>query len=222
MCRFLMVSSQNEIKPDELLNEFATKCEESIAPNNDLQEDGWGIAWLDSNHQWQSKKSLLPIWKEKNTFDAIPKSSAFVVHARSATFPKEKGNISFNQPYTYGKYCFVFNGSLSGVKLTKPVKGEIGAQKIWTLLQEKLENLTSTEAIEWLHNFLEKHSSEITALNIGVATSKSLTALCKYKNNSDYYGLKYSSDDINIICSEKLNNFSMKYVQNSHIINLHA
>lgn len=215
-----MASSDQTFNPQKLLEDFSNMCKKSIAPNGDRQEDGWGAAWLDEKDNWQTIKSLSPIWDDREKFSSVPPVKTLVAHARSATFPGEKGILGYNQPYVDGKYCFVFNGSLKGVKLEKPVPGKIGAQKIWFLLREKLKEDSVSNSLQYIKEYLEKNSAEITALNIGIATKNSLTALCKFKTNPDYYTLHYSSNKIKIICSEKLNDNSFLQIPNNKIKNL--
>lgn len=218
MCRFLIVTSEKKIDPQPFLNDFADVCQNSIAPNGDKQEDGWGVAWLDPDRKWQSFHSLSPIWGDKAKFSGIPQTSRFVVHARSATFPREKGVISYNQPYVAGDYCFVFNGALFGVHLDKPVPGNIGAQKIWSLLQEKLPIHLIADSVKQTKNMLEKSSNEIVALNLGLISKGSAAILCKYSKYDYYYTLYYHSGDQKIICSERLPGYTFTSLKNDEII----
>src|SRR5437879_4414407 len=86
MCRFALIQSQQPIEPKPFLTAFAEMAEKSKAPDGDRQADGWGIAWLEGN-RWRSHKSLLPIWNDSKMFESFPKTSAFLVHARSAFLP---------------------------------------------------------------------------------------------------------------------------------------
>lgn len=217
MCRLLMASSNEPLNSKALLEVFATACEKAVAPNGDLQEDGWGVAWLDTEDNWQTKKSLHPIWKDSASFSSVPNTKLLVVHARSATFPGEKGDLSFNQPYIAGKYCFVFNGALKGVKLDRPVPGKIGAQKIWSLLQEQLKVNSPADSLEKTENYLEQNSREIIALNIGIATPDSLSAICKYTAHPEYYTLHYSENTVKVICSENLQGYELEDIQNNQV-----
>ena len=128
MCRFLLIKSKQPFDANELFLEFTKVCKNSLAPDGDRQADGWGISWLDESNSWQIKKSLKPIWNDGASFK-IPKSRTFTAHARSASFPNQKGIIDYNQPYTNGEYSFLFNGALFGVKFDREVAGKIGAQK---------------------------------------------------------------------------------------------
>jgi predicted glutamine amidotransferase len=219
MCRFLIVSSEKEIDPQPFAEGFADVCQKSIAPNGDKQEDGWGVSWIE-NHKWKTIHSLSPIWEDRDIFLHIARTTKLVIHARSATFPKEKGILSYNQPYAIGKYCFVFNGALFGVRLGKPVSGEIGSQKIWSLLQDELASYSLPDSINRVKDFLEKNSKEIIALNMGIVTKESVSVLCKYSKETEYYTLHYHKSDFQIICSEKLPEFSFTPMKNDEVFSI--
>ncbi len=125
MCRFLMVKSAEPFAPAALLESFAEMAEKSRAPDGDRQADGWGIAWPDGDGGWIVRKSIRPVWEDAGAFPEIPAAAAFVVHARSASFPEQKDVLDYNQPYASEKAAFVFNGLLRGVALPFPVEGRI-------------------------------------------------------------------------------------------------
>lgn len=221
MCRFLMVYSKKPIKPQKILKEFVKICKKSSAPNGDSQGDGWGVAWIDNKQKWKTRKSLSPIWQDKKKISSILETNVFAVHARSATFPKEKGIITYNQPFINDGYCFVFNGAINAVKLKNPIEGNIGSQKIWYLLRERLKEHSVPNALKYIKDLLEENSKEIIALNIGIATKESIYSLCKYNNDPEYYTLNYfSSSSLKIICSEKINGFLFKSMDNNEVISL--
>jgi len=202
MCRFLLVRSKSAIQPKGILTKFATIAKKSKALDGDWQGDGWGFAWIDTNGQWQVKRSLLPIWEEMGSFSDLPEVRSFAVHARSASFPQHKGNVEFNQPYIMGEFAFVFNGLLKGVSLT-PIPGKIGAEKIWYLLQRELKNTPPQISLKRTEKLLIDNSKEIVALNIGLMSSKNMFSLNYFTRNPEYYKLHhYKSQNLKIICSE--------------------
>ena len=202
MCRILLVKFKAPGKPAEILGRFARMAEKCKAPDGDWQGDGWGIAWLDKQDQWQIQKSLLPIWKETKIFNEFGHTRIFVAHARSASFPQHKGMIEFNQPYISGEYVFVFNGLLKGVSLPN-VPGKIGAEKIWRLLQEELRKNAPQKALEVIKKLLLHKSKEIIALNIGLATPQNIYSLNYFTKNPEYYTLhRWHQNSSEIICSE--------------------
>lgn len=190
--------------PRKYLDSFSEMAQKSRAFDGDWQGDGWGVAWLDENG-WQVKKLLLSVWQDKKIFTSIPRTKSLVVHARSASFPSHKGNINFNQPFISGEYAFVFNGLLHGVKLPVPVPGQIGAQKIWYLLQTFLKKYPPAVSLEKIKTLLISHTSEIQALNIGLADKKNIYSLNYFTKHPQYYTLHYEKKtNFELISSEKL------------------
>lgn len=136
MCRFLIIKSKKKIKPAKLLKEFALMCKKSLAPDGELQKDGYGIAWYDGK-TWQLKKSLAPIWEEQDLFGEIPETNLLAAHARGAGFDEDRGDIDFNEPFIYGDLCFIFNGMIRGVRLNRKLEGKIGSQKLFSLIKSQ-------------------------------------------------------------------------------------
>ncbi len=202
MCRFLLVKSKNPIKPVKLLKSFSSMAKNSKSFDGDWQGDGWGIAWK-KNHTWQLFKSVSPIWENEKKFDEIPETTIFAVHARSASFPKHKNNIEYNQPFINGSKVFVFNGLLKGVTLPYQTTGKIGAQKIWNLLQAELKNHRPNIALNNIKKLLIKYTKKIQALNIGLVDLDEIYSLNYYTKYPDYYKLHYYKDSyLEMICSE--------------------
>ncbi|MEK7634116.1 MAG: hypothetical protein AAB437_04705 [Patescibacteria group bacterium] len=218
MCRFLLAKSKQPISSKKILNAFAEMAQNSKAFDGDWQGDGWGIAWLKDN-KWQKYRSLKPIWEEKEKFLKFPQSYIFSIHARSASFPQHKNNIEYNQPYINEFYSYVFNGLLRGVTLSLP--GDIGAQKIWLLLNDYLKNMNLTQALYKTTDILKKNSRNIQALNIGIAGKNTISVYCYYTNHPNYYSLQYSdSSDVKIICSEVIDGFEFKSLPTNSLITL--
>lgn len=222
MCRFLLLKTIKPKRPAVWLDRFASMAKNSQAYDGSWQGDGWGIAWLDKNSQWQVKKSLLPIWEDQKLIIDIPETTTFAIHARSASFSQQKNILDYNQPYVNNSYTFVFNGFLKGVSLSDRIAGQIGSQKIWSLLQGYLAKMTPKKALIKICRVLLKNSQEVQALNIGLADSKNIYALCYYSKYPRYYQLKYCSDSLcSIICSEKLDgDYSFKSLTANEVIRL--
>lgn len=178
-------------------------AKKSKAPDGDWQGDGWGVSWMDKNGQWQIYKSLLPVWEDRNAFGQIPKTAAFAVHARSASFPQHKGFLEFNQPYIAGKYSFVFNGLLRGVSLIIP--GKIGAEKIWYLVQNELKKRKPQEALDAVADLLKQNSRQIVALNMGLLDKEEFYSFSYFTQFPEYYQLRsFQTEGFRVICSEDL------------------
>ncbi len=175
-----------------LLDDFASMCAKSRTADGDRQEDGWGAAWWDDRNGWQTRKSLAPIWKEWRVLSGIPPTRLLVVHARSASFPQQRGEILFNQPYTENGFCFVFNGSLEGVRMERAIAGEIGAQKIWNLILERLDaSVSLTTALKEIKMLLHRQAKTVRGLNIGIASAREMAILCDYSTEQEYFTVHY-------------------------------
>lgn len=226
MCRFLLVKSKQLFKPELILKDFALMCRNSPAPNGDWQGDGWGIAWQVQNSKikvksyWQTYKSLKPIWKEQERFNQFPKTNILIVHARSAFNDGQKNIIEFNQPYIKNNFCFVFNGTLRGVKLKKPIFGKIGSQKIFNLLLKFLKNNKPDKALRKLSNLLLKNSKTVEGLNIGLSVGQKIYALCQYQSSDDnYFSLRYNkNNNFSIISSGEMGNYKFKKMKKGEIL----
>lgn len=222
MCRFLLVKSQTPIFPQELILKFAKMSYKSRAPDGDIQGDGWGFAYLNPKDKWITDKSLNSIWDDTKTFSRYPKSQIFTVHARSAMLKSQKNTLRYNQPYVNKKYCYVFNGFLRGVSLKENPEGEIGAQKIWSLLRKSLKkDSEEKEALRNTKDILEVGTKKLCGLNIGLANKESIAALCYHQNNHQYYTLYYFKNAaLKIICSEPLEGFGFKKMHSGDMIQL--
>ena len=218
MCRFLLCKSKQPIDPKKILGSFAKMAETSKAYDGDWQGDGWGFSWLENN-KWQEYRSVKPIWKEKEKFSKFSQSYIFSIHARSASFPQHKNNIEYNQPYINEFYSYVFNGLLRGVTLS--LSGDIGAQKIWLLLNDYLKKMNLIQALSKTADILKKNSRNIQALNIGIAGKNTISAYCYYTEHPNYYSLQYSdSSDVKIICSEVIDGHNFKSLPTNSLITL--
>ncbi|KKS98744.1 MAG: hypothetical protein UV73_C0001G0265 [Candidatus Gottesmanbacteria bacterium GW2011_GWA2_43_14] len=188
MCRFLIIRNKVKTESNRLLTDFANACRRSLTPEGDQQGDGWGVAWLKEGN-WQIKKSLRPIWEETEVLAHITAAEMFVIHARSAGFPSQKGILAYNQPYLEKNLCFVFNGMARGVKLPYQLEGIIGAQKIFSLLKRKMLAMKPVEALWEIRSELISHADKIESLNIGLIVDKSIYALNEYPGENDYFQL---------------------------------
>lgn len=217
MCRFLLAKSRIPFKPSSLLYPFAKMVQKSKAYDGDWQGDGWGMSWFDNKNVLHEYRSLQPLWKDQKLFDTFTLTPFLSIHARSASFPQDKGDLSFNQPYTNNTYSFVFNGLLRGVTLN--MKGKIGAQKIWNLLKIQLHKNTIVDSLQITKNLLITNSKEVQALNIGVGVKDHIYALCYYTKHPSYYKLRYvHNSKMSIISSEPVEGYSFQSVESGTIL----
>ena len=226
MCRFLLVRSKNKIKPEKLLQDFAFMCQKSRAPDGDWQGDGWGIAIGIKNSEfriqnWREYKSLKPVWEERDKFQEFTETNMFVVHARSAGFPDQKGIIEYNQPYVSDDLCFVFNGMIKGVKIDRKLEGKIGAQKIFSLILEEKRDRSIEEVLKSVDKLLLEKSKKIIGMNIGVVKDNKFYILCEYEKNSNYFGVRYfQNDEMTLICSEPIGNYEWMIMKKGEVLSL--
>ncbi len=153
------------------VTQFAQMCQHSTGLSGEgWQGEGWGVAWRDAQAQWQVQHSIAPIWTEPARLQQLPPTRHLLAHARSASCPQHKGVLAYSQPYVYGPYAFVFNGFLRGVRLPRRVSGAIGAEKIWSLVQEQLaQGVAPALALAAVYATLERHSRAIQACNMGLS-----------------------------------------------------
>lgn len=221
MCRFLIVSSKKIINPTEILNEFASSCKKSIAPDGEGQGDGFGVAFKNSG-KWQTKKSVQPIWQERELLNQIPETNLLMAHARSATFSLGKDNLDYNQPFTDGELGFVFNGTIKRMKTALKLEGEIGSQKLFSLIKLFLKNNIKKNVLEKVRDFILEKAESIEGMNIGLVDQKNISALCQYTGNAEYFTLHYfERNDLLIISSEKFGNFNWLDMQKGEVKNFY-
>ncbi|HSW48286.1 MAG TPA: hypothetical protein VLG67_04360 [Candidatus Saccharimonadales bacterium] len=217
MCRFLIVKSKEKINPQLFLNPLSDLSEKSTAPNGDRQWDGWGVSWRE-NDKWQVRKSLKPMWEDKEKFGEIPSTDLLVAHARGSGFIKDTGEIEFNQPFIDDQICYVFNGTIYKVKLAIPLEGKIGSQKIFSLLRYELNKTNPVEAMETVDKLILRNSEKIEGMNIGLIIGKDIYVLNQYAQHEDYYSLYYfESEDLTMVCSEPFGDYEWKKFQKGEV-----
>lgn len=194
MCRFLIQTTRTRQPALARLHAFADMARDSQVSPGKWQGDGWGVAWRDDNDCWQLYKSLRPVWEDREVFAQVPASTCVVAHARAASFDRGKGVIEVNQPYLGGGYAFVFNGWLKGVRFSPGLPGEIGAQKLWALLQGYLREAAPPDALNRLRDWLIAHTQFIGACNIALTDGAQVYALSMYQQRGEYYNLRYARD----------------------------
>ncbi len=219
MCRFLLVKNKKPIRIYNLLQAFAQACQKSRTPDGDRHADGWGISFLAGNGCWIIRHSLLPIWKEVDIFPFIPESRFFIVHARSASFPEQKGLIEYNQPFVSENYVYVFNGFIKGMLLPEQIEGNIGSQKLWSLLKIILKRQEPRKALIALKDLCRQNAREINALNIGLCDGDKIYGLCYFEQYPEYYSMYLSRDlAFTFISSEKLSSDKSERISSGSVI----
>lgn len=205
--------SKFALDPLPLLEGFAAMAKNSTTFDDDWQGDGWGVAWRTQAGTWEIHTALDPVWECREVFPRIPRTTHLAIHARSASFAHHKGILQYNQPFIAHTgipalpTVFVFNGLMRSVRLPSNLDGEIGAQKLWSLLQRFLRSYPPDQALNKIAVVLRK-AAEVQAANIGLIQSGSLYALNLYSCSPEYYALHvHKTSELSIIASEPIGNY---------------
>lgn len=205
MCRILLANKKEKFSPIEILNSFADMCEASRTPEeDDWQGDGWGVSWLDDKNNWETFKSINPIWKDREEFEKIPESTLFMSHARSKSFVDNELITKHNQPFVDQDLSYVFNGVMHGVALR--AEGEIGSQKVFNIIKKYAKTRSLEKSLEKARNQINIGTKQLVASNIITCDKKNAYILCNHWGKTlDYHTIRYFQDDNElIISSEKL------------------
>ena len=204
MCRFLLLTAPTPYDMCPFVAQFAQMCQHSTGLHGEgWQGDGWGVAWRD-NEAWQVQHSVAPIWTEIDAVQHLPATRHLLVHARSASFAHHKGNIAYSQPYVCAPYAFVFNGFLKGVRLPRRVRGAIGAEKIWWLVQAQLaRGAPPQQALATVYAVLARSSRDIQACNMGLSDGSTYAFYNGNPHGQAYYQLHQARQGaLHMVCSE--------------------
>lgn len=192
MCRLLYINSKKEFLMQEFLQKFAVIAKES----REYQGHGWGCSFL-KNGVWDHYKNVNPIWEDD--FSLFGKTSRLIVHARSA-FRDEGIIVENNMPFHDGRYIFIFNGELRGVKIKE--EGRIGAEKIFNYIK-RFDKNNIKDAILKGTEIIIKKSSYIRAMNIILNDENSAYVFSYFNEDVDYFTLHSKiDDDMAVVCSE--------------------
>ncbi len=196
MCRLLYVNSKNKFSCTEHLNKFA----EISRNSKEFQGHGWGCAYF-QNGRWNYYKNVKPIWEDD--LSQFGDSDRLIAHARSA-FKDEGIVVENNMPFYDGKYIFIFNGELRGVKIKE--EGKIGAEKIFNYIK-RFDKSNIKDALSKGAEIIKKKSSFIRAMNIIMADERSAYVYSHFNEDEDYFTMYLKKNiEISIVCSEKLSN----------------
>lgn len=229
MCRFLVIKNTGSNYLQKDLENFVNMCRESKTIEGDWQGDGWGVAYRSSNGKWQTYHSLNPIWDELDQLLQVGGyAKELLVHARSASFDDYKNDVSVNQPYLSEdkNRVFVFNGVVYKVKLKRRLEGKIGAQKIFSLInqEEKRKDSLKDKNINILSsafNLIKNNSEKIKGFNCALLNNNNLSVVSDYTTEGDYFKLyKANLNEKIIVCSQQIGNYPWQLIPKSQIIDL--
>ncbi len=194
MCRLLAIRSKKKVKTAEELKKFSLLCKNS----KEYQGHGWGCAYKDNSGGWKYYRNVKPIWED--TFDAFPKSTFLIAHARSA-FQDKDIVVENNMPFYDDNLIFTFNGELQGVTIRE--KGRTGAQKIFHMIQKEIKKQKIEKAIQTIVEEIKQRSRYIKAFNVIISDKEKIFVVNIYNENPEYFQMYYKENEEEIsICSE--------------------
>ena len=192
-----MVANPEGIDPQDHLPAFKALSQNS----REYQGHGWGCAWLNMDSTgpdstWSMYHNINPVWQDPQEF---PRTTLFLAHARSA-FRDEGIVVENNMPFSDGKYVFLFNGELQGVRIK--AEGRIGAEKIFNTIK-KFDQGSAFEATERGVMVINKRSRYVRAMNFFLATAEEVQVCSQFSEDPDYFQLRETSyNGTRIICSQ--------------------
>ena len=178
--------------------------------------DGWGIATT-QNHKSDLYKEPLAANKSVHFKAQLAshKSNAALLHLRWATegMPVNENNT---HPFTYKDITFIHNGSISPANVLDPLidkkylelaKGTTDSERYFLYLLTQIEMHGFIEGVKAGLNYI-KNNCSYSSINMMIINSDYFIAACiynqdkipeKFKNDTDYYHLKYTKKDGQIV-----------------------
>jgi glutamine amidotransferase len=193
MCRLLVVSAEKPLVVKPYLENFAYISEHS----KDYQGHGWGCAYRDDGGTWEVYRNINPVWEEH--FERFPPTRLLVAHARSA-FEDRDITVENNMPFFDGRYVYIFNGELRGVKIRE--EGRIGAEKIFNFIK-RFDRGNMPEAMKKAVNIIRKRSRYVRGMNIIMVDREHICLSSFFTEDEEYFTVHYKEGhEILTICSD--------------------
>jgi glutamine amidotransferase len=194
MCRFLLVASDKDFEIQPYMEAFAKLCRSS----SEYQGHGWGML-SGSNGSRELTLRTQPIWQ--HDFSGAGSSRFLLAHARSA-FRDGEVALRYNMPFVDGRYAFVFNGELHGVRIR--ADGDSGAEKIFKLVR-RLDRGDPGAALRSAMSLLRRRSRHIRAVNLILTDGRRAWVSSYFSEQPEYFTLHISRrPGLVAICSEAL------------------
>jgi glutamine amidotransferase len=191
MCRLLCIRAGSPFAIREHLETFSNISKSSP----EYQGHGWGCAWV-RDGEWQFHHDVRPIWEDDLT--GFGSTTLLIAHARSA-FRDEGICVENNMPFFDGRYVFIFNGELQGVRIRE--QGRIGAEKIFNYVK-RFDNDDMLASIKRGVGVIVKRTRYVRAMNFIMASLDAIYLVTEFGENPDYFQLHRRHDDsVDVVCS---------------------
>ncbi len=191
MCRLLFIRARSPFAIREHLEIFADISKDSP----EYQGHGWGCAWV-RDGQWRFHHDIQPIWEDG--LSKFGETTLLLAHARSA-FHDEGICVENNMPFFDGRYVFIFNGELQGVRIRE--EGRIGAEKIFNYVK-RFDKDDMLESIKRGVGVIEKRTRYVRAMNFIMADLDSAYLTTIFGEDPDYFQLhRRRENGIDRVCS---------------------
>lgn len=191
MCRLLFIRSDTAFAIRDHLETFA----EISRTSPEYQGHGWGCAWLQGD-EWRLYHDIKPVWED--SLDGFGETTLLLAHARSA-FRDEGICVENNMPFFDGRYVFIFNGELQGVRIKE--EGRIGAEKIFNYVK-RFENGDMLASVRRGVGVIEKRTRYVRAMNFIMASTDSSLLATVFGENPGYFQLhRKQAPGLDMVCS---------------------
>jgi glutamine amidotransferase len=191
MCRLLFIRARTPFAIRDHLETFA-----DISRNSpEFQGHGWGCAWV-RDGEWRFHHDIRPVWEDD--LDGFGETKLLLAHARSA-FRDEGICVENNMPFFDGRYVFIFNGELQGVRIRE--EGRIGAEKIFNYVK-RFENGDMLESVKRGVGVIEKRTRYVRAMNFIMASLEDSYLATAFGENPGYFQLhRRQEPGLDLVCS---------------------